>query len=226
MSGIAVIVPAAGLGSRFGGELPKQFQSLAGKPILLHVIERFLLDENVARVVVPVAEQLLPAVRQSASDRVTFVAGGASRQQSVMRGLEQIGDADIVAVHDAVRPFFTAETFLEVVAAAREHGASLPVLPVNDTIHVVDGDEVKQTLDRSILAAAQTPQCFRTDILTDILNRAAEEGMEGTDEAGLAARYGYTVKIVKGDPMNFKITRPEDLAVAEALVLRWSQEQS
>ncbi|HEY0143722.1 MAG TPA: 2-C-methyl-D-erythritol 4-phosphate cytidylyltransferase [Thermoanaerobaculia bacterium] len=223
---ICVIVPAAGIGSRFGGELPKQFQSLAGKPILLHVIERFLLDENVARVVVPVAEQLLPAVRQTASDRVTFVAGGASRQQSVMRGLEQIGDADVIAVHDAVRPFFTPQTFHEVAAAAREFGASLPVLPVNDTIHVVDGDEVKQTLDRSILAAAQTPQCFRTDILTDILNRAAEEGMEGTDEAGLAARYGYTVKIVKGDPMNFKITRPEDLAVAEALVLRWSQEQA
>lgn len=223
---ICVIVPAAGIGSRFGGELPKQFQSLAGKPILLHVIERFLLDENVARVVVPVAEQLLPAVRQTASDRVTFVAGGASRQQSVMRGLEQIGDADIIAVHDAVRPFFSPETFHEVAAAAREFGASLPVLPVNDTIHVVDGDEVKQTLDRSILAAAQTPQCFRTDILTDILKRASEEGMEGTDEAGLAARYGYTVKIVKGDPMNFKITRPEDLAVAEALVLRWSQEQA
>lgn len=224
MSGIAVIVPAAGTGSRFGGELPKQFQSLAGKPILLHVIERFLLDENVERVIVPVAEQLLPAVRQSASDRVTFVAGGASRQQSVMRGLEHVGDVEIVAVHDSVRPFFTPETFHSVVAKAREFGASLPVLPVNDTIHIVDDDDVKQTLDRSILAAAQTPQCFRISILQEVLQRASEEGVEGTDEAGLAARYGHTVKIVAGDPMNFKITRPEDLAVAEALILRWSQE--
>lgn len=221
---LSVIVPAAGIGSRFGGELPKQFQSLAGKPILLHVIERFLLDESVARVIVPVAEQLLPAVRQSASDRVTFVAGGATRQQSVMRGLEQIEDAEIVAVHDAVRPFFTTETFHAAVAQAREHGAALPVLPVNDTTHVVDGDEVRQTLDRSILASAQTPQCFQRAILLDVLQRAEAEGIEGTDEAGLAARFGYTVKIVKGDPMNFKITRPEDLAVAEALVLRWSQE--
>lgn len=222
MTGIAVVVPAAGIGSRFGGELPKQFQALAGKPILLHVVERFLLDTDVARVVVPVAEQLLPAVRQSASDRVVFVAGGASRQQSVMRGLEQVGDVDIVAVHDAVRPFFVAETFHKAVDAAREFGAALPVLPVTDTIHVVNEDVIMTTLERNTLASAQTPQCFQKSILEDILQRAAADGIEGTDEAGLAARYGYTVKIVAGDPMNFKITRPEDLAVAEALVLRWS----
>lgn len=221
---VSVIVPAAGLGTRFGGELPKQFQALAGKPILLHVIERFLLDESVSRVVVPVAEQLLPAVRQSASDRVVFVAGGETRQQSVMRGLEMIEGSEIVAVHDAVRPFFTPETFHGAVAAAREFGVALPVLPVNDTIHVVNDDVVMHTLERSTLAAAQTPQCFQTEILRDVLQRASVDGLTTTDEAGLAVRYGYTVKIVAGDPMNFKITRPEDLAVAEALILRWSKE--
>jgi 2-C-methyl-D-erythritol 4-phosphate cytidylyltransferase len=224
VSGSAVIIPAAGIGSRFGGELPKQFQALAGKPILLHVVERFLLDETVARIIVPVAEQLLPAVRQTASDRVTFVAGGASRQQSVMRGLEQVGDVEIVAVHDAVRPFFVAETFHAVVNAAREFGAALPVLPVADTIHVVNEDVVMTTLERSTLAAAQTPQCFRAEILRDVLARAEKEGVTGTDEAGLAARFGYTVKAIPGDPRNLKITVPEDLAIAESYLEQWSKQ--
>jgi 2-C-methyl-D-erythritol 4-phosphate cytidylyltransferase len=151
------------------------------------------------------------------------VAGGETRQQSVMRGLAVAGDAELIAVHDAARPLFSTETFHAVIAAAREVGASLPVVPVTDTIHVMNGDAtVAQTLDRSMLAAAQTPQCFRAEILRDVLARAQAEGITGTDEAGLAARFGYTVKAVPGDPRNLKITVAEDLAIAESYLQQWS----
>ena len=223
MSDVAVIVPAAGSGSRFGGgPVPKQFQELAGKPIIQHVIERFLLSGSVARVIVPVTEQLLAGVKNS--ERVTFVAGGETRQQSVINGLAGAGDAVLIAVHDAVRPLFSHEMFDAVIAAAREVGAALPVVPVPDTIHVMtDQATVASTLDRSMLAAAQTPQCFQASVLRDILERASRENVEGTDEAGLAARFGYTVKAVPGDPRNLKITVPEDLAIAESYLQQWSR---
>jgi 2-C-methyl-D-erythritol 4-phosphate cytidylyltransferase len=223
VSGVVVIVPAAGSGSRFGGPIPKQFQTLAGKPLIQHVIERFLLDEAVMRVVVPVSEVLLGSVKNS--ERVTFVAGGETRQQSVIRGLAEAEDAELIAVHDAARPLFSSELFHRVMAAAREYGAALPVVPVADTVHEMSDDAmVVRTLDRSMLGAAQTPQCFQAQILRDVLQRAESEGVDGTDEAGLATRFGYHVKAVPGDPRNLKITVPEDLAVAESYLEQWSRE--
>ena len=219
---IAVIIPAAGTGTRFGGQLPKQYHPLAGKPLIQHVIERFLLDENVSRVIVPVAEILLASVKNS--ERVVWVAGGETRQQSVIKGLAETRDAEMIAVHDAARPLFSAELFHAVIEAAREFGAALPVVPVTDTIHAMNDDAtVRETLDRSMLAAAQTPQCFRADILRDIMVRAQLEKIEGTDEAGLAARFGYTVKAIPCDPRNLKITVPEDLVIAESYLQQWSQ---
>jgi 2-C-methyl-D-erythritol 4-phosphate cytidylyltransferase len=223
VSGVVVIVPAAGSGSRFGGPIPKQFQTLAGKPLIQHVIERFLLDEAVTRVVVPVSEVLLSSVKNS--ERVTFVAGGETRQQSVIRGIAEAEDSELIAVHDAARPLFSSELFHRVMAAAREYGAALPVVPVADTVHEMSDDAmVVRTLDRSMLGAAQTPQCFQAQILRDVLQRAESEGVDGTDEAGLATRFGYHVKAVPGDPRNLKITVPEDLAVAESYLEQWSRE--
>ena len=220
---VVVIVPAAGTGSRFGTGIPKQFQQLAGKPLVQHVIERFLLDENVIRVVVPVAELLLSSVKNS--DRVTFVAGGETRQQSVINALVEADEAELIAVHDAVRPLFSVGMFHSVIAAAREVGAAIPVIPVSDTIHVMTAEAtVAETLDRGMLAAAQTPQCFRAEILREIMARAVREGVSGTDEAGLAARFGYTVKAIPGDPRNIKITVPEDLVIAESYLQQWSQQ--
>lgn len=225
MNGVAVIIPAAGSGSRFGGELPKQFRELAGKPILQHVIERFVLDERVGLVIVPVAEQLLAAVRQGSSERVHFVSGGATRLQSVTRGVEAVPDEfDVIAVHDAVRPFFATSTFHALLDAAAESGASFPGLPVTDTIHIVDDNLIVSTPQRDTLFAAQTPQCFRIEVLRDVLEHAARNKDEATDEAGLAAKYGHAVALVPGDPLNFKITRPEDLIVAERVFERWSAE--
>ncbi|HEY3051871.1 MAG TPA: 2-C-methyl-D-erythritol 4-phosphate cytidylyltransferase [Thermoanaerobaculia bacterium] len=222
MARILVIVPAAGSGSRFGGDIPKQFQPLAGKPIIQHVVERFLFHEDVVRIVVSVSEELLAVVSQSAGDRVMFVAGGETRQRSVINAFREAGDGfDLVAVHDAVRPFFADATFRAALDAAAEFGAALPALPVTDTLHATHDDLIDLTLDRSSLVLAQTPQCFRYDVLRDVLSRAEQDVEETTDEAGLAARYGVKVKVVPGDSINFKITRPDDLAMAEAIYARW-----
>jgi 2-C-methyl-D-erythritol 4-phosphate cytidylyltransferase len=220
---VLVIVPAAGSGSRFGGDIPKQYRTLAGKPLLQHVVERFLLDVEVSRIIVPIAEALVASVEPM--PRVQFVAGGPTRHQSVSLGLAAAGDdvSDVVAIHDAVRPFFTTETFHAAVAAAREHGAAFPSLPVADTIHVLDGDKVVMTPDRRFLFAAQTPQCFRVDVLREVLARAAREGDDASDEAGLAAKYGFDVRAVPGDSLNFKITRAEDLVMAEHVFVEWGR---
>ncbi|HEX8153242.1 MAG TPA: 2-C-methyl-D-erythritol 4-phosphate cytidylyltransferase, partial [Thermoanaerobaculia bacterium] len=196
-----------------------------GKPILLHTVERFVVDEFVDRVIVAVAEPLLANIRQT--ERVRFVAGGATRQQSVIRALASASDLEpeLIAVHDAVRPFFSHEVFHVALEAAREYGAAVPVIPVTDTIHIASSEmTIAQTLERNQLAAAQTPQCFRAEVLRDVLERAAAAGDDATDEAGLAARYGYQVKVVPGDAMNFKITRPEDLAYAETCLATWSKQ--
>jgi 2-C-methyl-D-erythritol 4-phosphate cytidylyltransferase len=215
---VAVIIPAAGSGSRFGGDIPKQFRLLGGKPILQRVVERFLAHERVGRIIVAVAEMLVDEAKQT--ERVRFVAGGATRQQSVSNALAAVTDEDLVAVHDAVRPFFTYGTFGALLDAAAEHGAAFPGVPVTDTIHLVRDERIVETPERQVLFAAQTPQCFRTAVLRDVLARAA--GDDATDEAGLAARFGYDVQLVPGDAMNFKITRPEDLATAERMLEQWS----
>jgi 2-C-methyl-D-erythritol 4-phosphate cytidylyltransferase len=210
-----VIIPAAGSGSRFGGEIPKQFRTLRGTPILLHVIERFFTDARVETIVIAVAAALLENVKQT--ERVRFVAGGATRQESVIRALAAAeGDFELVAVHDAVRPFFKTATFHALLDAAAEHGAAVPGIAVTDTIHVARGGKLVSTPEREQLVAAQTPQCFRIGILHDVLEKAKRDGASGTDEAGLAARYGYEVRMLPGDATNFKITRPEDLAYAES----------
>ena len=223
-SGVVVLIPAAGTGSRFGGDVPKQFLPLGGKPLLQRVVERFMLDGRVDRVVISVSSMLLNVVNQSKDERVLFVAGGATRLQSVTAAFEAAGECELVAVHDAVRPFFAAETFHAALDAAREHGAALPVVPLTDTVHVVESHRITATPDRRHLCAAQTPQCFRSAVLRDVLARAQREADDATDEAGLAARYGYDVHTVPGDSLNFKITRPEDLAMAERVIADWGQE--
>ena len=224
MPRVLVIVPAAGTGTRFGGDIPKQFQPLAGKPILQHVVERFIVHEDVTRVMVAVTEQLLTVVAQGAGDRVRFTAGGDTRQQSVINAFRAASEEfDLVAVHDAVRPFFADATFVSALQAASEFGAALPAVKVADTIHAIRDDVIDLTLDRNQFVLAQTPQCFRYEVLRDVLSRAERDGDQGTDEAGLAAKYGVKVKVIPGDSMNFKITRPDDLAMAEAIYAKWGQ---
>ena len=224
----SVIIPAAGSGTRFGGDTPKQFLELRGRPLISHAVERFLAESSVERVVICASPEGLARLEgiSSAWDRVSVVEGGATRRDSVAAGLRALeGPATgLVAVHDAVRPYFSSRTFQAVLEAASESGAALPAMPLTETIHRVEAGFVAETPDRTHWYGAQTPQCFRTQLLKDVLDRAIADGYAATDEAGAAARYGHRVRIVPGDAMNIKITRPEDLLIAEATFDRWGEE--
>lgn len=224
-----VIIPAAGSGLRFGGELPKQFALLRNKAIVLHAIERFLALPCVEHIVICAAPQhevrLVSLIPPELLSKVTVTQGGETRQQSVRRGIEhaQQHSSEFVAVHDAVRPFFTRSRFERLLREAEETGAAIPAIPVRNTIHIVEDGEIKATPARSGLYAAQTPQIFRVKALHDALVRAAADGFDASDEAALITHYGGRVRIVDGDPRNIKITRPEDLVLAEWIASTWEE---
>jgi 2-C-methyl-D-erythritol 4-phosphate cytidylyltransferase len=209
--------------------VPKAFVQVAGRSLVEHAIERALasgvIDEIV--VVVPPAPEFasdlttnLRAITDSHPQPIHAVPGGPTRQASVQRGLEALGDRpDVVLVHDAARCFAPAEMFARVAAAVVENvRAVVPAVPVSDTIRAVDGENV----DRSRLRAVQTPQGFPLDLLVRAHRNAAahagDEALAATDDAGLAERVGERVHLVDGDPLAFKVTSPLDLLLAEALV--------
>lgn len=222
-----VIIPAAGSGTRFGGETPKQFLPLRGRPLITYSVEKFLREDVVKRVVICVAPdrrtEFERMVVSSGWRSVDVVIGGSTRQDSVFRGLvaASSGHSGLVAVHDAVRPFFSTATFRKVLEAADRFGAALPAVPISETIHRVVDEYILETAERSQWMGAQTPQCFRMSLLQQILDRARKDHWEATDEAGLAVKYGHQVRVVPGDPDNLKITRPIDLHVAEANFDQW-----
>lgn len=217
---VAVVLPAAGAGTRLGARTPKQFLRLAGVPIVRATVEQFARHPAVATIVVvaPAAHvdhtrRVLRGVRFPG--RLDVVAGGGERQESVALGLRAIaGDPDVVVVHDAVRPFVTRALIDAVLAAAREHGAAICALPVKETVkRVVDG-MVEATVDRSVLWSVQTPQAFRAALLREAHDKARRDGFLGTDEAMLVERLGEPVWVIRGLESNVKITTREDLRLA------------
>ncbi|NUT37713.1 MAG: 2-C-methyl-D-erythritol 4-phosphate cytidylyltransferase [Hamadaea sp.] len=217
----AVLVPAAGAGLRLGGGVPKALRELAGEPLLVHAVRRLAAARSIGLVVVAAPPGFLEVVRATLSPVVPnllVVAGGATRQESVSLALAAVPDTfDIVLVHDAARALTPPELVDAVAAAVRRgHGAVIPALPVVDTIKRVDAaGEVVATVDRSELAAVQTPQGFRRDVL---VKAHAEAGGEHTDDAGMVERLGLPVHCVPGSEHALKITRPLDLLIAEALL--------
>lgn len=218
---VAVIVVAAGSGSRLGVGTPKAFVDLSGRPILLHALHSVSgMSSPVQLVVVAPADLVADArelVGRSGLD-VTVVAGGASRQASVAAGLAMIEpQVQIVLVHDAARPLTPSAQFDRIVAQVRrtDRGA-IPGLPVSDTVKRVARDgTIDETVDRSELSAVQTPQGFPRDQL-DAAYAAATD--DATDDAALLAAIGHPVTVIDGDPMAFKITTPWDLRRAEQLL--------
>ncbi len=227
----SVIIPAAGSGTRFGGDVPKQFLPLRGRPLIAHAVERFLAEDVVDQVIICGSREHLSTLEAMRTERgwdyVAIIEGGATRRDSVAEGVRTATESSVemVAVHDAVRPFFSSRTFLAVLEAAAASGAALPALPVTETLHRAEDGFVAETPDRSHFYSAQTPQCFRIALLKEVLDRAIEEGYPATDEAGAAARYGHRVKIVTGDVGNIKITHPDDFQAAEASLDRWETER-
>ncbi len=215
---VGVLVPAAGLGVRLGPGGPKALRELAGEPLLVHAVRGLREAPSVGPVVVaaPAADVAQVRALLSALD-VTVVAGGATRQDSVRVALASLHPAaDLVLVHDAARCLTPPRVFDAVIQALTEGAAAVvPVVPVADTLKGVDGDRVLGTVDRSSLRAVQTPQGFRRDVL----ERAHAAGRAAlTDDAGLVEADGGVVTTVPGDDEAFKITRPLDLLLAEAVL--------
>ncbi len=202
------IVVAAGRGDRFG--TAKQFCDLAGARVVDHSLSTMTTVCDAVVVVLP------PGVPWDGEPAAAVVAGGDTRSDSVRSGLRAIPeDAEVVLVHDAARPLATRALFDAVIAAVRAGAdAAIPGVPVSDTLKRVEGERVVGTVDRELLVAVQTPQAFRASVL-----RAAHAtGGEATDDAALVEAVGGRVVIVPGDPRNLKITTPDDLLVAAALL--------
>lgn len=215
------IVPAAGRGVRLGEQLPKAFVELDGRTMLDRAAEAMLVSGAVDRVVVVVPAELAATpvtdlVRAEFADRVTVVAGGAERADSVRAGLVAAAGAQFVLVHDAARALTPPELFARVVGELRGGScAVIPVLPVTDTVKSVDDrGVVTGTPQRASLRAVQTPQGFDVELL----GRANRDAGDATDDAGLVERLGERVDTVVGDPLAFKITTPLDLVLARALL--------
>jgi 2-C-methyl-D-erythritol 4-phosphate cytidylyltransferase len=217
------IVPAGGHGARMGSRRPKQYLRVGGAPILVATLRALARARSLAGIVVAVpAAHVAVTRRLLARARVPkildVVAGGADRQESVWRGLQRIPeDARVVVVHDAVRPFVTAD-LVERVRAAAAGGAATCGMPVRETVKRVTDGAVAATVERQGLWLTQTPQAFARDLLWEAHDKARRDGFAGTDDAVLVERLGMPVAMVPGLAQNLKITTPEDLRTARAWV--------
>ena len=228
---VAVILPAAGLGTRMGraaaektGTSRKQFMLLEGSPILVHTVRKFASIAAVTGIVIAVRAEDMEWVAEMmagafAAGRVRVVEGGNSRQQSVSNALASLAaDTDLVAVHDAVRPFIETETIHKVFDEAAATGAAIVGVPVADTVkqvsHGTGRVRIRGTLQREKLVLAQTPQVFRYELLVRAFELAQKDGFTGTDESSLVERLDVEVGVVLGSDRNIKITTPDDMDLA------------
>lgn len=222
---ISLIIPAAGQGRRMDSDTPKPYMLLADKIVLEHTLSCFLGMDSLVQVIVSTTgefrnstekllEKLFPDIETQT------VSGGKRRQDSIRNALAKVaGSVNLIAVHDAVRPFVNKETIQRCAAAAVKYGAAITGVPVKDTIKQIDGNFfIKKTPDRSLLWQAQTPQIFKHSLLLKAYESAEKEHYIGTDDASLVEATGATVKMVEGQRSNIKLTYPLDFTVAEMLV--------
>lgn len=224
---VTAIIVAAGAGRRIGGAIPKTYLPIAGRALILRTLDRMLSARSVTDLVLVVSAEDIDYCRQLiASDvalnsrAIMLQTGGATRQESVRRGLETVSaDAELVLIHDGARPFISAPLIDRCIEAARVHGAAVVGLPARDTIKRVGADGlVQSTPERAGLWEIQTPQIFHRELIVAAHQWAARQGLEATDDAMVVERMGKPVFVVEGERTNFKITVPEDLLLAEALI--------
>ncbi len=220
---VGVIIVAAGTGSRVGGPELKQFRWVAGRPMLLHSVQAFLMRPDVCAVVCVLPDQYVadppPWLFQTDLDRLLLSVGGPSRAASVRNGLEDlVPEAQVVLVHDAARPLVGDATIDRVVAAARAGRSAVAAIPVVDTLKEVDdAGRVVRTVDRTALWRAQTPQGFPRQVLEAAHRDAQRMGLSATDDAGLLELCGHAVHVVRGSERAMKITEEEDFRRADLL---------
>ncbi|MDX2031441.1 MAG: 2-C-methyl-D-erythritol 4-phosphate cytidylyltransferase [Blastocatellia bacterium] len=227
------ILPAAGSGSRFGGQIAKQFLEVAGAPILVHTMRRFDACPSIGAIIVALREEEIASFGESLAayglrKPVRLTPGGAERSDSILNALEAAREfaPELVAVHDAVRPFVTPAQITAVLEKAGETGAAILALPATDTIKEVEDGRIERTLDRRRIWRAQTPQAFRFELLLRANHEARAAGQASamtTDDSLLVERLGIAVAVVEGSAHNLKITTPEDLILAERLFEQMEQ---
>jgi 2-C-methyl-D-erythritol 4-phosphate cytidylyltransferase / 2-C-methyl-D-erythritol 2,4-cyclodiphosphate synthase len=218
---VSAILAAGGRGLRFGGGVPKQLLSIAGRPILERSVMAFVDHPDIDELIVALPADLLdqpPGYLTASAKPIRVVAGGARRQDSVSNAFRLVEErAEVVVIHDAARPLVSARLISRTVAAAAQSGAALAAIPSRDTVKRTSSEGfILETLAREEILLAQTPQAFRREVLAAAL-AVGEDGWDATDEATLAEHAGYRVQIVEGEPTNIKITTPEDLTIADAL---------
>lgn len=225
---VSVIIPAGGNSERMGGSVRKPLMELAGEPVLFRACRRLKSVPGVLEIIVAahpddvayLQDEAFEAARAAGIDLV--VAGGSCRAQSVWNALEVVSaKAELVAVHDAVRPFVPVDVVNALISTARKRGAAVPVVPLSDTVKRIDGDEIIETPRRAGLMRVQTPQVFRSDLLIEAYEYRMATGTLSeyiTDDAQLVEGISQPVAAVYGHPYNMKLTVPEDLRLANLLL--------
>ncbi len=223
---VSVIIAAAGMSNRMGSKINKQFIAINGKPILAHTIEKFEKSRYIDEIILVAKEEEIDYCRKEIVKKYRFkkvtniIRGGKERQDSVYNGILALNEnTDIVLTHDGARPFVKAENIRDGIEGVIKYGACIIGVPVTDTIKVVgDDNAIDKTPQRSLLWAAQTPQCFYKNVLIEGYDKAIKDSFSGTDDSSIVERIGYEVKMIMGSYENIKITTPEDIVLAESLL--------
>jgi len=222
---IAAIVVAAGRGVRFGSDVPKQFLRMKSKPLLSYSLLTFERHAAVDLIVLVAAPEWKSYIEQEIIRRfeirkvAAIIPGGAARQDSVAAGLSVVSEVyEFVAVHDAVRPFFSTHVLDRVIAGCRSVDACIPTIALRDTVKQVEENLIVRTVPRETLRLAQTPQVFRRTVLIEAFQHAKRNNFLGTDEASLIEAAGGRAVWVEGEEKNLKITTPLDLKIAEIIL--------
>jgi len=221
----AAIITAGGLGRRMGSETPKQYLTLHGCPIIIHTLNTFLTTKLFKQIILVAPENLLTQTKELLSEYqlesyCDLVAGGTTRQESVGKGLAQVNDQIThIAVHDGVRPLVSAQIIESCLQAAYSSGAAITAIPVKDTLKLsADSHIIEKTVERTHLWRAQTPQAAATSLLKSAFDEASRLHFSGTDEASLLELINCQTVLVEGSESNIKITLPEDIPMAEAIL--------
>ena len=218
----SVVVVAAGSSTRMGTD--KLMLTLGGIPVIIRTLKAVEAAPSVDEIILVTREDMLVPLSQLCQEfaltKVTkVIRGGKTRTESVRLGtLEASGDAQVIAIHDGARPLVTTEVIESVIAQALESGAAAPAVPVKDTIKVARKGVVESTPDRASLFAVQTPQVFEASLIRAALQKALDDGAEMTDDCSAVERLGMKVVLTEGDVRNLKLTTPEDILTAEALL--------
>ena len=224
---VGVVVPAGGRGKRFGGDRPKQFIDLDGTPVIIRTLRTALSVPSVRSVVVaahPDDHVELASLLQEhgcVDSRLSIVDGSTERHLSVGRGLSHpsLDGVDVILIHDAVRPLASADLFERIAEAANRLDAVIPGIPVADTLKRIDHDDtITETIDRSTIRRAQTPQGFRAALIRQVYAAALEQSLSATDCAALCEGAGIRVHVIAGEEQNIKVTTPLDLALASVFL--------